>query len=1106
MSKSRFRSILASILAQISLNPTNDTVRSLGILGANNSFPDYYTEKPVLANLIEQGGPFRAFQQSGVGATLNASEWPTGDFSQTLMTFINTPDSSYNGTYKGQATFPGLPASAPTISYTADSGTWTTQNVVYSAVTGQMTWDTVVSGMGTGNFQIHAANTSGGISRFNLYRPGVDPLDPPAFTDYENRVNAEFSTLRTMDLDQVNSSNLSNWSNRNTLTNWHQASDRYQFGQNSNGIPNERIIALYTEAGVETLWRCAPTQLSTFTGWASTMRTSLPVGKKIVAEFSNEIWNSEFIYTYHANYYAALVATGARRLAYNNATYSSNDTVGTAYFASRANVSAITSNGTTATMTFDAAHGLSNGNMLTRGLQAGWDVGSVGSLSPAVAATSVAYTVASATTITYPCSASGTMSMAPNGAAGVYFNPSSMLLVGLDGIYNLTFRQHASRTRDLGIACKAEFLAGGRSADLDVTLQWRSGAIDNMREMLSFIDYMDGVDGLGGTEVIDSIGFAVYCDLSLDRIAGAGLTDQTGVAVTATEILDAIETQVTGDNPNRAFMLDNYVALARDRGKKLRVYELGIDTRYAWNAYGGTNHTNVNLANANARIKDIFVKLFDAFVRAGVDQMNFYRLAVGPYDNTGCFYIGTNVAETDPATASGSQSYRLQAIEQVLDAAPDAHTRHLLTTDGTQLTIDGRDRIFYTYWTGADSFPQLDDGGYFENLNDTHLGYEFTAPEAGDYKLQIRALLTTTGTDTLQIRQRGVNVASCAIANRGGSNAADESLATVTLTLEKGVNYVYIGGLATQAPSTVTIKALYLVDAAHGFPVSIIGTPVENANVNQVYTGFTCSAVNGVGPFVFSLVGTWPTGATVNSSTGEVGGTITQSGTFNNLSVRVTDSGTGLTADLAVFSLAVVLGDTLVASDNFNGATNGDLVRTLSGYGAYNSTGSTDGVRDQYTVQSGVATGPNDVGGDWGYPGTFVIGRDLGTDQQAVEFEFSTTPGASALFWFCADDQADGLFLNMPSPGNDSTLNKVVAGTVTVLATLTGISFASGDIVHLRRYGSNAVVYKNSTLVLASTAIGTFTGGTKAGMGSFQRMGAYNYINWYGPITQLLKP
>lgn len=1083
-----------------------NTVRSLGILGANNSFPDYYTEKAIMANAVEQGGPFRRINLSDTGANLDADEWPTEDFSQTLMSFVFTPDSSYNGTYKGQATFPGRPASAPTISYTADSGSAVTQNVVYSAVTGVMTWDTVVSSLGTGNFQIHVANTSGGATQFNLYRPGVDPLDPTAFTAYENRVNAEFSTLRTMDLDQVNSSTLTDWANRNTLTNWHQGSDRYQFGQNSNGIPNERIVALYSEAGATTLWRCAPTQLTAFTAWAATMLASLPAGKKIVVEFSNETWNSEFTYTYHANYYAALVSTGARRLVYNNATYSSNDTVGTAYFASRANISAITSNGTTATMTFDAAHGLSNGNLVTRGMQSGWDVGSVGSLVPAVAVTSVAYTVASATTITYPCTANGTMSMAPNGAAGVYFNPTSVLLTGLDGIYNLTFRQHAYRTRALGIACKAAFATGGRTADLDVTLQWRSGAIDNMREMLDFIDYTDGVDGLGGTEVIDSIGFAVYCDLDLSRIAGAGLTDQTADATTATEILDAIETQVTGDNANRAFMLDNYTALARDRGKLMRVYELGIDTRYAWAANSGSNHTNVNLANANARVKDILVALFDAFIRAGVDQMNFYRLAVGPYDNTGCFYVGNNMVETDPATASGSQSNRLQALVQVLNAAPDVHTRHLLATDGTQLTIDGRDRIYYTYFDAeVDPYPQLDDGGYYENFNDTHLGYEFTAPAAGNYKLQIRALLTTTGTDTLQIRQRGANVATCAIANRGGSNTADESLATATLALEKGVNYIYIGGLGSQAATTVTIKALYLVAAAFDFPVSITGTPVTSANVDQVYTGFDCNAINGTAPFVFSLVGTWPTGATINSSTGEVGGTITQSGTFNNLSVRVTDANSD-TADLPTFSLAVVVGDTLVASDNFNGFSNGQVVRSISGYGAYNSAGSTSGLRDQFTVQSGVATWPNDVGDDWSYPGTFVIGRDLGTDQQAIEFEFSVTPGASALFWFCANDQTDGLFLNMPSPGNDATLNKVVGGTVTALATLTGIAFASGDIVMLRRYGSNAVVYKNGTLVLASTAIGTFTGGTKAGSGSYQRLGAYNYINWYGPITQLLKP
>lgn len=86
--------------------------------------------------------------------------------------------------------------------------------------------------------------------------------------------------------------------------------------------------------------------------------------------------------------------------------------------------------------------------------------------------------------------------------------------------------------------------------------------------------------------------------------------------------------------------------------------------------------------------------------------------------------------------------------------------------------------------------------------------------------------------------------------------------------------------------------------------LAISGTPVLTATEDSAYAGFTASATGGVTPYVFSLVGTWPAGISVDSGTGVVSGTPTESGSFASLSVRVTDD-EGSTDDLATFTLEV---------------------------------------------------------------------------------------------------------------------------------------------------------------------------------------------------------
>ena len=84
----------------------------------------------------------------------------------------------------------------------------------------------------------------------------------------------------------------------------------------------------------------------------------------------------------------------------------------------------------------------------------------------------------------------------------------------------------------------------------------------------------------------------------------------------------------------------------------------------------------------------------------------------------------------------------------------------------------------------------------------------------------------------------------------------------------------------------------------------ISGTPVLAGQDGVAYAGFTASATGGTTPYTFALVGTWPTGLSINSGTGAVSGTPTEDGSFPNLSVKVTDDD-GDEDQLPTFTLVI---------------------------------------------------------------------------------------------------------------------------------------------------------------------------------------------------------
>ena len=110
--------------------------------------------------------------------------------------------------------------------------------------------------------------------------------------------------------------------------------------------------------------------------------------------------------------------------------------------------------------------------------------------------------------------------------------------------------------------------------------------------------------------------------------------------------------------------------------------------------------------------------------------------------------------------------------------------------------------------------------------------------------------------------------------------------------------------------------------------LGISGTPITTATRGSAYAGWTASATGGTAPYSYSIAsGAYPSGISLNSSTGASSGTPTVSGTFAGIVVRVTDA-VANHSDLGSFTLTVSLPPTGGQAD-FSKAANSGLLTII---------------------------------------------------------------------------------------------------------------------------------------------------------------------------------
>jgi hypothetical protein len=189
--------------------------------------------------------------------------------------------------------------------------------------------------------------------------------------------------------------------------------------------------------------------------------------------------------------------------------------------------------------------------------------------------------------------------------------------------------------------------------------------------------------------------------------------------------------------------------------------------------------------------------------------------------------------------------------------------------------------------------------------------------------------------------------------------------------------------LSAQATFSITITP----------KLAITTTSLLSGNVNAPYSS-PVAATGGSTPYNWSATGL-PTGLTINSSTGVIGGTPTVAGTSNNVVVTVTDSGSPAQTASATFSITIANKLSIVTASLPNGVVNASYSAPVAAVGGVGTlTWSASGLPSGLSINAstGVIGGTVTVAGTTSGIGVTVTDSSVPVQTATATFSITIAP------------------------------------------------------------------------------------------------------------------